>query len=287
MPLVGSGMQEPVLHTIQSHDGLALNVWDHGGDGPPLLLSHCTGTLGRIWDPIVALLGGEYRVIAPDTRGQGDSERPPDDDGFAWSLSGQDLLTAIDALGIAEGLQAVGHSAGGAHVGYAELQRPGTFGRVILIDPIVVPRGLFSGERPLAKLVKKRINDFDSLEDARARFVAKPPMATWTPETVDAYIAHAFRPRDDGGYTLKCPGYVEAIYYNHGGAVEVYEAFDSLGFDPLLITGEESNVRALAENLHGLRAGARLEILENTSHFVPQERPEEVAQLIREWLVTD
>lgn len=276
-------MKEPTRHTISSHDGLALNVWDHGGDGPPLILCHCTGTLGRIWDPVVALLGGAYRIIAPDTRGQGDSERPPTEAGFAWSLSGQDVLTIIDALELGEQVSAAGHSAGGAHLGYAELQRPGIFDRVMLIDPIVVPPGFFVGERSLAKLVKKRINDFDTVEDARARFTAKPPMSTWTPETVDCYVAHAFVPREDGGVTLKCPGYVEAIFYNHGGAVEVYEGIEALAFDMKLVTGDNSNVRMLAENLHEKRPDAPLEILENTTHFIPQERPEEVAKLICDW----
>ena len=274
-------MPDPVAHTIRSHDGLALRVWDYGGAGPPLLLCHCTGTLGRIWDPIVARLGGAFRCIAPDTRGQGDSERPPDEAGFEWRNSGQDLLTIVDALRLGPGLRAAGHSAGGAHLAYAETLRPGAIARAVLIDPIIGPRAAFAGERPLAKLVRNRVNDFASLEDARARYVAKPPMNTWTDETVDAYLAHAFVTTADGRVHLKCPGYVEAIFYNKGGACDVFEQLESLDFDGMLVTGSESNVRGLAEHQHSRLPRLPFRVLEGGSHFVPQEQPEAIAELLR------
>ncbi len=274
---------EATAHTIESRDGLALKVWDYGGDGPPLLCCHCTGTLGRIWDPVVALLGDRFRVIAPDTRGQGDSERPADYDAFDWRHSGQDLLQILDALGIESPVRAVGHSAGSAQIAYAEHFRPGTFERAVLIDPIIGPRAAFQGERPLAKLVRKRINDFESLEDARARYVAKPPMRTWTPETVDAYMAHAFVAREDGGITLKCPGNVEAYFYEHGGVCDIYEVLGALAFEVLLVTGSESNVKALVEHQATRLRHVELRAVKGASHFIPQEQPELIATWIREW----
>ncbi|MCH7910243.1 MAG: alpha/beta fold hydrolase, partial [Candidatus Hydrogenedentes bacterium] len=61
---------------VTGFDGVALNVWDLGGDGPPLLLCHCTGTHGRVWDPLLPRLLEHFHVYAPDTRGHGDSEKP-------------------------------------------------------------------------------------------------------------------------------------------------------------------------------------------------------------------
>src|SRR5690242_12399376 len=47
------------------------------GSGPPVLLLHGFPDRWRMWRrQIPALVGGGYRVIAPDLRGFGDSDRP-------------------------------------------------------------------------------------------------------------------------------------------------------------------------------------------------------------------
>ena len=69
---------DPKAIRVEGAGGVGINVWDHGGEGDPLLLVHCTGTHGRIWDPLVPALRERFRVIAPDTRGHGDSEKPED-----------------------------------------------------------------------------------------------------------------------------------------------------------------------------------------------------------------
>jgi pimeloyl-ACP methyl ester carboxylesterase len=47
------------------------------GGGPPLLLLHSVGTSNRLWEAVIPLLAGSYRVLAPDFLGHGDSDRPP------------------------------------------------------------------------------------------------------------------------------------------------------------------------------------------------------------------
>ncbi len=85
----------PEAVQIEGHGGVKINVWDYGGDGPTLLLAHCTGTLARIWDPLVPALLPHFRIIAPDTRGHGDSEQPENPDDYRWSNSGNDMLAVI------------------------------------------------------------------------------------------------------------------------------------------------------------------------------------------------
>lgn len=274
----------PARLTISGAEGLALNVWDYGGDGPPLLLCHCTGTLGRIWDPVVRLLHGRYRCIAPDTRGQGDSEAPADRAGYAWRLSGQDLLHIVDALTLGTPLLAAGHSAGGAHIAYAEHYRPGIFDRVLLIDSIIGPGHFFDEDNsPLAHLVRKRINIFPDLDTARQRFRSKPPMNTWVPEAVEAYLAHGLRQRPDGQWELKCPGDREAWFYELGGASDVFEELDRMPVKTRILAGEESDTRGLAQLQHERLPHAQLTMIPNAGHFLVQEMPERIAEEIHRW----
>ena len=273
----------PIAHEVPGHGGLRLNVWDYGGNGPTLLAAHCTGTLGRIWDPVVAALGDRFRILAPDTRGQGDSESPADRDGYRWELSGRDLLEVMRHFDLPKGTGAVGHSAGGAHVAYAEHLSPGCFGRIMLIDAVVADRAFFEGEVHLATKVARRINTFASIDAARERLAAKPPMASWVPEAVDRYLDHAFQLDPDGACHLKCPGDREAWYYELGGASDVYDNLHELHVDACLVTGEHSYAQHWVEAQDARLPYSRVEVVAGAGHFIPQEKPVETATLIQGW----
>lgn len=274
----------PQAIKVPGHGDTLLHVWYHDGDGPPLLLTHCTGTHARVWDPVIAALDGAFRVYAVDTRGHGRSGQPQEREAYTWPHSGADLLAVIDAIGLPPGLRAAGHSAGGAHLAYAEARRPGTFGRVALFDPIIGPRQVFDRPNPLAESARRRRNTFETLEDARTRYRAKPPMRAWDEAAFEAYLAHAFRPHPGAGIELRLPGPIEAWCYEHGGACDLYETPEALAFDALVVSGADSNVLPLAEHLATRLPTARLEVLPGTGHFIPQERPAESARVIRDWL---
>lgn len=275
--------REPQAVTLTGHNGLAINVWDYGGDGPPLLLAHCTGTLGRVWDVVVAELDDQFRVVAPDTRGQGDSEVPAAREDYAWSLSGRDLLCVAEHFQFGEKGGAVGHSAGGAHVAYAEHFAPGIFGKIMLIDPVIVaPSAMGSGNK-LAEVVRRRINTFESREAARERLTAKPPMEHWVPGATERYLEHAFVVEEGGNCHLKCPGTREAWYYELGGANDLYDALTSIGVETCLVTGEHSYAKAWVADQHARLPNSTIETVAGAGHFIPQEKPVETAALITAW----
>lgn len=275
--------REPEAVSVTGYGGVDLNVWDYGGLGEPLLMVHCTGTLGRIWDVVVAALGDQFRVLAPDTRGQGDSQAPEQRRDYLWDFSGQDLLAIMEHFDLPRGMGAVGHSAGGAHVGYAERRVPGIFGKVMLIDAIIAERKFFAGEHPLAAKVRKRINEFESLEAARDRLTSKPPMELWAEGAIDSYLDHAFKRAERGGYELKCPGARESWFYELGGASDLYDVLDTLQFDACVVTGENSYVQSWAAAQQSRLPKAKLEIVPGAGHFIPQEKPVETAALIKGW----
>ena len=273
----------PTPRRIHTHDGLALRAWDYGGEGPALILCHCTGTCARIWDPVVARLEGAFRVVAIDSRAHGDSEAPPTRAACRWTLSGRDILTVADTLGMGKGVWAAGHSGGAAHVAYAELLRPGRFARIALIDAICGPPKFFEGENRLAAQARRRRNAFDRRETAHARFASKPPMASWMPEALDAYIAHALADCDDGRVVLKCAPYVEAWMYELGGAFDCFGRLDEVRCPALIVTGEHSEIAPLAHMQAARLPDAELHTLRGVGHFCPQEDPEAIALLLREW----
>jgi pimeloyl-ACP methyl ester carboxylesterase len=88
--------------------GIRLRATRWMGDGPPVLLLHGLASQRHFWDLVVPSLVGRS-LVALDQRGHGDSEQP--DEGYDFETLMQDLLTALDALGISRAV-VVGHSWG-------------------------------------------------------------------------------------------------------------------------------------------------------------------------------
>lgn len=275
----GNGL-DPKALDIEGADGVRIRVWDHGGAGPALVLTHCTGTHARMWDPLVPGLLDRFHVYAVGTRGHGDSDKPQDPEAYRGSASGRDLIAVVDALSPGAPVRAAGHSAGAAHICYAALERPEQYESAVLMDAIIGPKQDFTGESELAWITRRRRNVFRSVAQARENFASKAPMNTWHPAVLDAYVNHAFNERADGLVELKCPGEIEAWVYDGGGSPDVFERLGELKFKALLVTGTGSNTRMLAELQRERMKDAEFLLMEDTSHFIPQERPDEVVELI-------
>lgn len=82
------------------------------GDGAPVLLLHGWPEFWATWLPLMNRLHGEFRLIAPDLRGFGDSDKSsgPRSDAGA-NAHADDMAALIDALGH-EAVGVVGHDVG-------------------------------------------------------------------------------------------------------------------------------------------------------------------------------
>jgi len=93
--------------------GVTLAVQDEG-EGPPVLLIHGFPDSHRLWrHQTTALVAAGKRVIAPDLRGFGESDKPPEVDDYALRHSVADMVAVLDALEV-ERAQVVGHDWGAA-----------------------------------------------------------------------------------------------------------------------------------------------------------------------------
>ncbi|MDQ8159242.1 MAG: alpha/beta hydrolase, partial [Gemmatimonadota bacterium] len=81
-------------------NGARLWVEDTGGSGPPLLFSHGLLWSTRMFDAQVAALRHQYRCIAWDHRGQGQSEVPPTR-AISIEQCYEDAVALIEQLGVA------------------------------------------------------------------------------------------------------------------------------------------------------------------------------------------
>jgi pimeloyl-ACP methyl ester carboxylesterase len=93
--------------------GLAFNLAE-AGDGPPVLLLHGFPDSWRLWRyQIPALAKAGHRVIAPDLRGFGETDRPAAVEDYKLRTLGNDVVGLLDALEL-DRAAVVGHDWGAA-----------------------------------------------------------------------------------------------------------------------------------------------------------------------------
>ena len=112
-------------------NGQRIRFDDTGGDGPPVVLSHGFLMDREMFAPQVEALAPEFRVIAWDERGFGETQF--DAQPFTYWDSAQDCLSLLDHLGIERAVLG-GMSQGGFLSLRAALLAPDRVSALVLID---------------------------------------------------------------------------------------------------------------------------------------------------------
>ncbi len=122
---------QPIIRRIPTN-GIELSVAEYGTGDSTLLLLHGIGSRYVSWYPVLDQLAAHFRVIAPDFRGHGDSDKPTSR--YLHTDYAADLDGLIEALQVGRPL-IIGHSLG-AIVSYAWAGLYGvTTARLVLEDP--------------------------------------------------------------------------------------------------------------------------------------------------------
>lgn len=277
----------PAREGAVDSDGVAIHHLDYGGDGPPLVLVHATGFLAALWRPVAERLASRFRVVAYDQRGHGDSDKPAD--GYSFPTFAADLQHVIEALDLRRPLVA-GHSSGGTTAVVHAATYPGVISRAVLIEPIL-PRAEWVQQSPerngntLAVAARKRRAVWPSTEALFDAYRTRETFQTWREDVLRIYAEEGTRRRDDGQVELKCPPELEAKYFEAVMQMDFWPLVERVECPTLVLWGTNSHLRErLDEPVQQALPRARTVAVPGTTHFLPQERPDEVARLIDEFL---
>jgi pimeloyl-ACP methyl ester carboxylesterase len=114
-------------------DGVSLAVLDEG-EGQAVVLLHGFPDSSDVWRyQVPALVGAGMRVIAPDLRGFGRSDRPEDVEAYRLRHSVADVLAVLDALGV-ESAHVVGHDWGAGLAWVLAALVPGRVERLVALS---------------------------------------------------------------------------------------------------------------------------------------------------------
>lgn len=268
-------------------NGVEIAVFEWGdADRPAVLFVHATGFHARIWDQVIARLP-DRRCFALDLRGHGRSSKPAPP--YDWRFFAQDVAAVGAALGL-RGALAVGHSVGGHAVTLAAALNPALFARLLLIDPVIMPRAAYVGVQDFAHFTARRRADWSSPDEMYERFKDRPPFNAWQPQVLRDYVDYGLLPKPDGaGYVLACEPAYEAATYNHSTATDPYPAVAAVQVPVTILraggqldtSSFDMSASPTVPDLAAHFAQGTDVPLPQYSHFIPMEAPELVAEYVR------
>ena len=108
----------------------------------------------------------------------------------------------------------------------------------------------------------------------------------WREDVLWTYLREGVVDRDDGQVELKCPPEIEAQFFEAVTKVDVWPRLSEFTIPTLALWGANSHLlsRGLSNYVDKALPHVNTVLVDDTGHLLPQERPDEVARLIGEFL---
>ena len=245
------------------------------GDGYPVVLIHGLAGDHTAWLPQVAALRNDYRVIAFDNPGSGESSTV--DDPASTADLADATLGLMDQLGV-ERAHVIGRSMGGAIAQHMALKAPDRLQSMAMAAS-------FARLDPVGAQI---ISNLQQLLHWR------PNWAEWAPHAVFLFVAPAFfnenpeliaritvlvsdEGRDMTSYDHLATACLEHDTLDRLGEIQTPTLVMGGRFDPICsMTAQNWMMDALP--------GAELEVFEASSHFFLMEEAEKTLATMKDWL---
>jgi uncharacterized protein (TIGR02246 family) len=249
-------------------NGLTLHVSEQGEGNLALVFLHYWGGSSRTWDGVVGELSNDYRTLAIDHRGWGESEAPAH--GYAIADLANDAQDVIEALKLPRYVL-VGHSMGGKVAQCLASRRPAGLAGVVLVAPSP-PSSMALPEEQRAAMASAYASR-ESVEWVLDNVLTANPLTSAQREQV---IADSLR----GAPQAK------AAWPNAAMLEDISGEVGAISVPVMVIAGEKDQVdrvETLQKELLPRIAGARLHVLPGVGHLSPLEAPVALATLIRQF----
>lgn len=263
----------PSADGVFVRDGVELSYRLSGSGALPLVLVHGVGSYREAWNGVIARLSGDFRMLSFDLRGHGRSARLKgryEIDDFTG-----DVLALADHVGFGR-FDLAGFSLGGLITQRLALTHPERLRRLVLLST-VSGRTDEERERVLARLAALKAGDRGSHYDAS--------LSRWLTEDFQArnpeLIAELRRRNAQNDPDCYASAYRVLAETDFGGLI------DQIRLPTLIATGEHdqgSNPR-MSRYMHERIPGSQLHILPGLRHSLLTESPDQIAALMRDFLL--
>ena len=183
--------------TVVKGTTISYRSWGRPGL-PAIVLVHGGAAHAGWWDHIAPMIPAEYRVLALDLSGHGDSGRRED---YSLSTWAAEVIGVIDHAGVTSPPIVIGHSMGGWVAITTAAEYPDRVAGIVLIDS---PVQEFTPEEraALERTAFGPLRVYPTATDALARFRTVPEQPNSLPFIID-HIARNSIASAQGGWTWK------------------------------------------------------------------------------------
>ena len=308
----------PDPHYIKSN-GINMAVYEQG-EGPPVVLLHGFPELAYSWrHQLPALAAAGFRAIAPDQRGYGRTDAPPNVEDYSADELIADVHGLLDALGL-QTATFVGHDWGALLLWYMGVLAPERIDRLIILNIPHSPRPPID---PI-EIFRERMGDdfyivnFQDSDEADHAFAADPAhffdmmmrrnqvtreqFEQLPPKMKSLSLLEVMAREQAGGEPLLTDeerdyfanafahsGFTGPInwYRNWTRNWERLEDVDHTIDIPTLFIGADNDIiisPEFIERMKPLMTDLESHMLEGCGHWSQQEQPEQVNAIILDWL---
>jgi pimeloyl-ACP methyl ester carboxylesterase len=264
-------------------NGIRQHYVDWGGQGRPAVLFLHGGSLtAHTWDLTCLGLRSEFRCIAPDLRGHGDSEWPADGD-YRLERYAEDVEALAEALGL-ERFVVVGHSLGGVTaIEYAGGGDDRLLGLVLVdVGPVVHTQ---AGER--VRALGDATAGLETFDEYVARLRALNPRRD--ERLVRRGLEHNLRRLPSGRWAWKWDGrrvQAHSLSDLKERFAQLWERVDDIACPTLVVRGGRSEVlpRPDAYELAARLRDGRVVEVADAGHTVQGSNPAGLLEVLRPFL---
>ncbi|MDE2801315.1 MAG: alpha/beta hydrolase [Chloroflexota bacterium] len=265
----------------------------HGNpDGQRLVMSHGNGLAVDLYYPFWSLLTDEFDVIVYDLRNHGWNEVSPlERHNIPTLVSDHDLIVqAIDEHFGAKPKVGVYHSVSSL-IALISPTMGSAYSALVMFDPPirkpnVTDQGFDEAAIEKAAGTRRRATTFRSLEEFSDFLAYIPTFQRMVPGARELMAETTLRKDPDGkGFTLRCPREYEALMTDYARIFFLAVDFESMRC-PLKVIGADPTLPfSYLPTLDLSHVSiVHYDFVPDATHFLLQEKPEECAKALREFL---
>ena len=274
----------------QDVGGAELPFLFYTGGPRQMLFTHATGFLPWLWHPIIENFVPEHSVWAPYICNYRSCD--PHEGGLAWNVVAEDLAALCRAQKIEDHLM-VGHSMG-ATVSAMAVGMYGVKPRaMVLIEPIFLPEQFYEmtpslEAHPLASKSIKRINHWNSEEEAMSYLKSRSFFSSWDPEILHLYKQFGMEKMTQGDMRLTCTPESEAAMFMGGWCCNPWPLLEKISCPVLVIEGGKSTNIGLVDiqRAVSMLPQGKYESVADAGHLIPMEKPAEITRIVKDFFST-
>ncbi len=284
---------QTITLTAPDQAQICIHRWTANGQGKPQLhWAHANGFNAQTYNPLLGDLAKHFDVMAWDMRGHGQSRNAGRRSSFkGWGTYYQDMITLLDQVD--EPIWLAGHSIGATTSLAAACARPDKVKGLLLAEPVLLDRkqGLmlqmanrlgFAHRISLAASAAKRRSEFESRQTAYANYRAKRAFQSWDNTWLQSYVDHAFVETSQNTVELACPPHWESLSFQHTEPNASKWLRDLDCPVHILAASHGSTFPAAAHaRIQKKLPKARIEVIQQASHFLPMEHTGLLIERIR------